>query len=146
VRYWQVRINLDGGQSAYVAHESAHPIDVMADFGPIMEPAEKKKMPIRPFIDYLSAQTEDGPWPVLVDTYKITHIEVIGPAKREVVDRLREVYGAVAPSPDSPEYTIQKLQDALTLAGRSRELWKQRALDAGYKEVADDAQEEASQL
>jgi hypothetical protein len=52
----------------------------------------------------------------------------------------------VAPSPDSPEYTIQKLQDALTLAGRSRELWKQRALDAGYKEVADDAQEEASQL
>ncbi|HYD28869.1 hypothetical protein, partial [Brevundimonas sp.] len=36
------------------------------------------------------------------------------------------------PAPDEPEYELGKLRGALVLAQRSRELWRDRALAAGW--------------
>lgn len=44
----------------------------------------------------------------------------------------RHLTAALAVVSEEHEQELAKLRDAYTLAGNSRELWKQRALDLGY--------------
>jgi hypothetical protein len=54
--------------------------------------------------------------------------EADGPVPWETADRVK-----VRPDPEDPQYTIDKLRGALTLAHRSRALWKSRAELTGWK-------------